>query len=206
MASFPNVRPLRNPSDPSEGVRASRVLLAVATLVVALSAVFALSELATHWGGRTVHTTPKFLTRALGAPRPKASLVRTPAPHVKVTIDKHGLSVADAAGAVGLAAVTASPSGGRRHDNGAVRTTPFGSEAIVFDAKSQGAEDFVVVGSHHDRQTWQWRIDTKLTPQVNAAGFVGFYDGKQLATQWIPAVRILDANKHDITPRGIKWS
>ena len=66
-------------SDTSEGVRVPRVLLAVATLVVAVGTVFAFSELATHWGVRTVHATPKFLTRALGAPRPKASLVRTPA-------------------------------------------------------------------------------------------------------------------------------
>ena len=68
------------PSDLSEGIRMPRVLLAVAALVVALGTVFALSELATHRGGRTVHTTPKFLTSALGAPRPAASLVRTPAP------------------------------------------------------------------------------------------------------------------------------
>jgi hypothetical protein len=80
MASFPNVRHSRKPPDLSEGVRLPYVLLAVAALVVAVRTVFALSELATHRGGRTVHATPKFLTRALGAPRPKASLVRTPAP------------------------------------------------------------------------------------------------------------------------------
>jgi len=80
MASFPNVRPYRKPSDLSEGVRVSRFPLAVATLVVALGTVFALSELATHRGGRTVHVKPKFLTSELGAPRSAASLVRTPAP------------------------------------------------------------------------------------------------------------------------------
>jgi hypothetical protein len=80
MASFPNVRPTRLPSDVSEGFRMfARRPLAVATFDVALGTVIALSELATHRGGRMVHATPKFLTRALGAPRSKASLVRTPA-------------------------------------------------------------------------------------------------------------------------------
>ena len=183
-----------------------RVLLAVAALGVALGTVFAFSELATHRGGRTVHVTPKFLTRALGAPRPKASLVRTPAPHVKVTVDDNGLSVADAAGTVGLAAVAASTSGWRRYAHGAARTSSIGTEAVLFDAKGQGAEDLVVVDSHHGVQTWQWKLDTTFTPRVTPSGVVGFFDGRQLATQWIPAVKILDAHKRNVTPRGLVWS
>ena len=48
MASFPNVRPNRKPSDLSEGVRVRCVLLAVAALAnAAIRIVSALSELAT---------------------------------------------------------------------------------------------------------------------------------------------------------------
>jgi hypothetical protein len=65
----------------SEGIRMFRVLmLAVAALAVAACTAIALSELATPKGVNAVHSTPEFLTGALGAPRPTASLVRTPAP------------------------------------------------------------------------------------------------------------------------------
>lgn len=80
MASFSNVRTPAQSSDYSEGFRMCRTpMLAVAALLLAAGAVTALSELATHRGNHTVQTTPEFLTRTLGAPRPAASLVRTPA-------------------------------------------------------------------------------------------------------------------------------
>ena len=53
------------------------LMLAVAALAVAACTAIALSELATPKGVHTVHSKPEFLTRALGAPRPAASLVGT---------------------------------------------------------------------------------------------------------------------------------
>jgi len=81
-------------------------LVAAALLVTAAGTAFALSELASSPGKHAVRSTPEFLTSKLGASQPTASLVRTPAPHVTVKVDRHGLTVADSAGAVGLAAVT----------------------------------------------------------------------------------------------------
>src|SRR4030088_3653608 len=98
MASFHNVR-LRKLSAAAEGFRVLRhppLAIARALVGVALAAV-ALSELAALPGNHAVshHATPAFLTRALGAARPSAALVRTPAPHVSVAIANGGLTVAD---------------------------------------------------------------------------------------------------------------
>ena len=35
---------------------------------------------------------------------------------------------------------------------------------------------------------------------------VGFFAGRKLAAQWIPALQILDAHKRDITPHGVTWT
>jgi len=57
MASFPNVRPNRKPSDLSEGIRVRRVLLVVAALAnAAIRIVSALSELATPGADVAMHS------------------------------------------------------------------------------------------------------------------------------------------------------
>jgi hypothetical protein len=57
MASFPNVRPNRLPSDLSEGIRMLRVPLAVAALSsTAIRIVSSLSELATPGAVVAMHT------------------------------------------------------------------------------------------------------------------------------------------------------
>ena len=80
MASFSNVWTSAQSSDVSEGFCVRRALmLAVAALLLAAGAVTALSELATHRGIHTVHTTPTAnLARALQASHPAASLVGSP--------------------------------------------------------------------------------------------------------------------------------
>ena len=84
MASYSKLRQrLRSASAGRVRVLRRHPLATVTTLVVvALAAVVALSELAALRGNHAVsqHTTPAFLTRALGAARPAASLVRAPAP------------------------------------------------------------------------------------------------------------------------------
>ena len=92
MASYPNLRPTEKPSDSSEGIRMSWILLlAVAALVFAAGTVFALSELATPRGDHTVHSTPAFVRHALGAPQRRAPLTRRPAPNLSITIASAGL-------------------------------------------------------------------------------------------------------------------
>src|SRR3954464_1224138 len=209
MASFPKMR-LQRRSALAERVRVlrHRPLAIAATLAVAALAAAALSELAALQGSNAAsHTaTPAFLTRALGAARPNATLVRTPAPPVAVEIAKGGLTVADSSGAVHLASTTASSASWHRHVHGALRRSSVGSEAILFDDQGQGAESFLVVDRHQGKRTWRWRLDTTYTPRVTRAGVVGFYDGRKRAPQWIPAVQIVDAHEHDVTPHGLTWS
>ena len=72
MASYPNVRPFKEPLVTTEGFCAFACRLAIAALRIAS----ALSELATLRGTGTVRSTQELLTRALGAPQPSVALVR----------------------------------------------------------------------------------------------------------------------------------
>ena len=185
----------------------SRVLLAVATLVVALGTVFALSELATHRGGRTVHTTPKFLTSALGAPRPAASLVRTPAPNVSIAIHPRGFTFDAGAGGVLTLTNTEPAAAATRFANGTVARTDYGSQAITIDNAKAAVESFSTVGRRLGLHTWRWRLDTPLAGRVSELGWVGFFDRKsnKLESVSIAPVQILDNSGRDVTPQGAHW-
>ncbi len=183
-----------------------RITLVVAGVVIAAAGTaFALSELASSPGNHAVHSTPEFLTSQLGASQPTAALVRTPAPHVTVRIAKDGLAVSHPDGAVALIGTTQSQKRWTPHSNGASRKTTFGAQAIVFDGKQQGAEEYLVVDKRQGTRTWRWRLDTNLTPRMTPAGLVGFADGHRITDSYIPAVKILDAGGHDVTPRGAAW-
>ena len=207
MASFPNVRHSRKSSDASEGVRVPRLLLAIATLVVAVGTVFALSELATLQGGRTVHATPKFLTRALGAPRPKASLVRTPAPNVSIAIHPRGFTFDAGVGGELTLTNTASAAAATRFANGTLARTDYGSESITIDRVNAAVESFSTVGRRLGLHTWRWRLDTPLAGRVSDRGWVGFFDRKsnKLESVSIAPVQILDNRGRNITPQGARW-
>ena len=183
-----------------------RITLVVAGVVIAAAGTaFALSELASSPGNNAVHSTPEFLTSKLGASQPAASLVRKPAPHVTVRIAKDGLAVSHPDGAVALVGTTQSHKSWTPHANGASRKTTFGTQAIVFDGKNQGAEEYLLVDKRQGTRTWRWRLDTNLTPRMTPAGLVGFADGHRITDSYIPAVKILDAGGHDVTPRGTAW-
>ncbi len=206
MASFPNVRPTRLPSDLSEGIRMLRVPLAVATLVVALGTVFALSELATHRGGRTVHTTPKFLTRALGAPRPKASLVRTQAHGTATTIGRSGYAVSNSIGTVRVTQPDTTSRTWVHFANGTSRRTSYGSEAIVLGGKRANAEQYLTVGKHNGERTWTWRLSVgSLTPTLRPDGSVLISPAHVVAGFSILPLAIFDKRGKNVTPRGAAW-
>ena len=81
MASFPNVRPLAESPDMSEGVRMSAVLLlagSAAHLPAAVNTAVASSELATLRGSQAVCFTRVRPTRDPGTSQSPASLVGTP--------------------------------------------------------------------------------------------------------------------------------
>ena len=184
-------------------------------LIAAILAITAVTVLAVHslGSGQSVGhkaTAPAFLTKQLGSPQAHGSLFREPAPNVSVAIANDGLSVTDAEGVVGLATVgfvgsSLVAGAWKKHAQGAIRPTSFGSEAIVFDDVGQGAEQFLVVTQHQGKQTWRWRLRSKLEPRVTPAGTVAFFDGHKMAAAWIPSVQVLDAKHRDVTPGGATW-
>ena len=151
MASFPDVRRIAESSDRSEGVRMPRILaLAVAALLLAAGAVFALSELATLRGAHTVHTTPEFLTGALGAPRPNAPLVRAHGhTGTAARILPSGYAVSSPSGTVRITQPQGAGTPWARFENGTSRTTSYGTEAIVLGGKHANAEQYLTVGRHN---------------------------------------------------------
>jgi hypothetical protein len=207
MASYSKLRPSKRPAGAGSFALPPRqfALAAAVLLLVAATAALALSELARHRGASGGRSTPAFLTKALGPARPHASLVRTPARSVAVSVEDDGFRVADDDGSVAVVPTASPTSHWARHANGAMRKTPFGREAVVFDGDRLGAESYLVVDRRQGRRTWRWRLDTTFAPRVTPQGVVGFFKGTKLTASWVPAVKILDRNGHDVTPRGAKW-
>ncbi|MDX6467204.1 MAG: hypothetical protein QOI27_2244, partial [Gaiellaceae bacterium] len=202
MASFLHLRPHR-PSETSEGSRMFRPRLVAAALVLAAAVIaFGLSELASP--GRAVHTQPEFLTRALGAPQPHASLVRSPAPDLHVAIRNGGFKLSGPTATLGL---TADVPGGSwtSYRRGASRPTSFGRETVTLQAT--GAEHFLTVGQRQGAHTWRWLLDTAYVPRISSVtGAVGFFDGLQATQLAIDPVKILDGRGRDVTPKGSRWT
>src|SRR5437764_7647479 len=110
MASFPDLRPKRRLAK-AESTAAARsrtpVLLAVSAALL-LTASFAVSELATLRGAKA-HDASAFLTRELGPPLDRASLVRRPAPGIKVSLASSGFHVERGTHSLGMNLVGAKP-------------------------------------------------------------------------------------------------
>ncbi len=207
MASFPTLRRHAERSGHSGGFRSLHLRVVAAALLVLAAAsgtTVAILELATPRGDRSVHATPAFLTRALGAPQRHAALVRTPAPDVHVSIRKGGVGVATPDGSVALAAPAARRGGSwSSYRHGASRTTTFGRESVTVSPEL--AESYLTVGLRQGVRTWRWKLETSLTPRTSAGGYVGFFDGSRLVPLAIKPVQILDGSGHDVTPEGLRW-
>src|SRR5579862_526392 len=175
----------------------------------ALAAAAAFAVFAQLGGAPPRTPVPAFLHGALGSSDSRASLARRPAPGVRVSILDSGFRVADADGAVAVVPAAAGSdltTAWQRYEGGASRATGFGTDAVVFDPKGQGAEQFLVVAQHHGVRVWRWRLATSYVPRVNDRGVVGFFRGARMMSQWIPPAQILDANGKDVTPKGLHWS
>ena len=168
-----------------------------------------LSSTATLLAGATLlgrsDDQPTFLANALGARDASAPLVRTPAPGVRVRLERGGYTVAGPAGSVGLRAVQ---NGGAivRHANGVSQTTDFGSAAVVVDGER--TEQFLTVTRRQGKHTWRWQLDTSLVPRVGADGAVVFLSdsSRRVAGPVLAPVQILDARGRNVTPEGARWS
>src|SRR5256714_8909878 len=110
-------------------LRVAVLAFAVAASVVAALAVAGASELALHRNSHSTHSTPAFLTRALGAPQPSGSLVRRPSRGMRVTIEDRGFTLTSPAGAFRLQSQDAKGGGSTIRRPGAARSTAIGPEA-----------------------------------------------------------------------------
>jgi Bacterial Ig domain/Bacterial Ig-like domain len=204
MASFPDLRPRRR-SAKAESTAASRsrtpLLLAVSAALL-LTASFAVSELATLRGAKA-HDASAFLTRELGPPLDRASLVRRPARGVTVAIHRDGYRVTKEGTQVSLSSSLPGHAW-QRYAHGVQRLTSLGHETILVDHDS--AEELLTVNRHQGQHTWRWRLGTKLSPRATPNGYVGFFEGNRLASLEIEPVRILDARGRDVTPPRTRWS
>ena len=101
---------------------------------------------------------PAFLTGALGASDPQASLVRHSAPGLELAIDGSGFRLRTGSTSVSLETQGAAAGDWHRFENGVSRETPFGAETIVLDGPS--VEQFITVRERQGARTWRWRIDS----------------------------------------------
>src|SRR5579862_1915941 len=204
MATYPTLRQTAN--RPVESGRFGLWRVATAAAVVLATAALGALGMIGDTSSPTA-TPPGFLRAALGSSDARAPLVRHPAPGVQVAILNSGLRVSAPQGAVALTA-TSDRSGQpwQHHSGGALRRTAAGSDAIVFDGKGLGGEQFLTVARRQGTKVWRWRLETPFSPRVGPDGAVGFFAGQRMVSQWIPAPRILDAHGRDVTPAGVRWA
>jgi hypothetical protein len=189
----------------------------------ALAAVFILGGEGPH--SERASSRAPFLTSALGAPTPSASLERQPAPGVNVTIDRLGYRVARGGRSVSLAArpgVGDRAGAWQRFTHGAERRTSFGREAITIERRK--TEEFLTVEKRQGTRTWRWTLAAgNLQPQLapdggvefllpgpaerhDHAGHVHFHTASLHSDFRLLPVEILDAQGRNITPKGLRWS
>src|SRR5438477_2304509 len=208
MASFPDLRP--RACLVSAKCRAARsigspvVLLRASAAVVSIIAFVAVSELATLRGHKASVRTSVLLARELGSRDPSSSLVRRPTAGTSVRFTSRGYIVRDRGLSLELNSPISASTAWRRFMHGVQRDAHGTRQTLV--VRSGSTEELLTVRSHHDRTVWRWRLSTSLQPRVSANGVVGFFNGPKLAPLGIEAVKILDANGNDVTPRRAHWS
>src|SRR5919197_4499433 len=206
MASFSDLRPRsRSAKAESKAVRRVRtpLLLAVSAALL-LTAFIAVSELATLRGAKA-HDASAYLTRELGPPLDSASLVRTPARSIKVSLDTQGFKVERGARSLGVTLDGDHGGHASAFAHGVSGRTDFGRAVVTVTPKK--TEQYLVVDRHHGAKTWRWQLDAGgLRPRVGDDGFVGFIEGHRLTDTFVIAPpKILDLDGRDISPRGLHW-
>ncbi|HXY85066.1 MAG TPA: hypothetical protein VEH52_06235, partial [Gaiellaceae bacterium] len=206
MASFPKLRPQSRSVQTGCGAVLSSKSLAflIASLaILPLTAFFAVSELATLRA--TKASQPGFLTKALGQPRNNTSLVRKPAPGLKVTFGRRtGLTVSGPAHEqITLKTRGAGTAPWQSYANGVTRSTPFGHETVTVDPAE--TEQFLTVTRHHGVRTWEWNLGTNLVPHTQSDGTIDLVSKRGMPTAQLMPVGILDRAGGNVTPSGLRW-
>src|SRR3954447_7415333 len=207
MASFSDLRPRsRSAKAGSMAVRRASlpVLLAVSAALL-LTAFLAVSELATLHGAKA-HDASAYLTRELGPPLDRASLVRAPARDTKVSLSADGFRVDRNGRSLALELADAHAGGMKGFTHGAMAKTGFGNVVVTVTPKK--TEQYLLVRGHHGEKTWRWRLDAQgLVPRIGGDGTVGFLAGHRLLGDFVLAPpKVLDAHGHDVSPRNLGWN
>ncbi|MDX6487328.1 MAG: hypothetical protein QOF43_2481, partial [Gaiellaceae bacterium] len=207
MASFLDLRPHRR-SAKAERKAASRNrtrLLLVVSAALLFTACLAVSEFATLHG-KKAHDASAFLTRELGPPLDSDSLVRSPAPGIKVALGaSSGFTVArNGGGKVTLTTRDSGASDWRHFKHGATRPTPFGVETITVGPGQ--AEQYLTVTKRQGVRTWEWNLGTNLNPHSRTNGSVDLVGVKGSVPEFqVLPVSILDSEGKSVTPAGLRW-
>ena len=159
--------------------------------------------------GNVLHPRPpqvEFLQAALGEPTKTQSFERRPAAGTVVRLAPGGYSVQSAGLTVGLRAADAGRGELQGFEHGAARRTEYGWEAVT--VSEDRTEQFLTVGKRQGVKRWRWQLQTlDLIPRVGGDGTVGFIDDGRLSDRLVlEPVRILDGERRDVTPKGLRWS
>ena len=174
-----------------------------AALAAGLAALLLLAQLAGHREPQATEARD-FLATTLGSPQAAASLVRKPAPNVRLHVGRSVRFERDGA-AVGVAFAGASGAW-QRHLRGASRPAPFGREGVVFRGE-YGLEQYLRVEERQGKRTWRWSLDAPgLTPTVGADGGVDFARGTRSAGIRIQPAAIFDSGRRNVTPTNTRWT
>ncbi len=175
--------------------------ISYACLVVALAASGICAGL--YFSHSRGATAPPVVARAVGPVDAGAPLARQSG-NVDSRIGDAGLSVATTESRISVAAEGVAGSW-TAHRDGAIRSTPFGLEAMVF--RQGETEELLAVDRRVGLRTWRWQLSSGgLTPRLGSDGAVSFGAGHKLSSFGILPVAILDADGHDVTPAGARWS
>ncbi|MFL6028458.1 MAG: hypothetical protein ACJ74D_00295, partial [Gaiellaceae bacterium] len=179
-------------------------LLLTVSAVLLLTAFLAVSELATLRGAKAPNASA-FLTRELGPPLDRASLVRVPARHTKVSLSSDAFHVDRGGHSLTLALADESVGDVKRFTHGAKADARFGH--VVMTVTPKKTEQYLFVRDHHGTKTWRWRLDARdLVPRIGGDGTVGFLSGHRLLGDFFLAPpKVLDTHGRDISPRTLKW-
>jgi hypothetical protein len=168
------------------------------------AAIGAVAFIALQPGSRS-SAPPTFVDRALGAPSPDASLERRLASGATLAIARGGLDAHVGPATINLASRGGEPGEWVRHSGGAMRTTSFGRESILFGINR--AEQFLTVARHQGTRTWNWQLDASHgSAQLAPDGSVEFTrQGRLIGYRILPA-EILDRRGRNVTPTALRWS
>ncbi|HEY8647234.1 MAG TPA: hypothetical protein VIL77_15295, partial [Gaiellaceae bacterium] len=143
-----------------------------------------------------------FIERTVGPPTAHSNhrplVKRYVSSKTRVTLHRTGVSIQHQGNTIQLAAAGAGSASWHPRANGALRTTPFGSEAVV--TTGTRTEDFLNVKSRVGVRTWRWKLGNTVA-HLGDNGSVELAGGVTIRR---PA--IFDDNGKDVTPAGTRWA